>query len=97
MKRNGFCSKSECCDEMLGMGFAILGDAGQNNVENMDASAYAQAQQISDAAAGQLAGMQETLNGTAGQLNQAAEGLKGASLGAKSGEMKAGAAQMELG
>ena len=52
-------------------------DAVQNNVENMDASAYtAQAQQIADAAAGQLAGVQETLNGTAGQLNAAAEGLK---------------------
>ena len=52
-------------------------DAVQNNVENMDASAYtAQAQQIADAAAGQLAGVQETLNGTAGQLNAAAEGLE---------------------
>ncbi len=43
----------------------------------MDASAYtAQAQQIADAAAGQLAGVQETLNGTAGQLNAAAEGAE---------------------
>ena len=76
-------------------------DAVQNNVENMDASAYtAQAQQIADAACtDSWQAYRKHLNGTAGQLNEAAEGLKkGAeTLGTKSGEMKAGADQMEAG
>lgn len=75
-------------------------DTVENNVGNIDASAYtSQAEQAVETASGQITVIQQDLEETAGQLDQAAEELRtGAeTLNSKSEEMKTAAGQMTYG